>query len=907
MRLLLALALVAWAQTAQAADKLRYGPAPAWVKTVSTPASSPGSGALQVLLSDSQVRYTAAGDEMYSRSVYSPRTADALVGAGTATLTWNPETETVTVHRLAIRREGENIDVLKTGRRFLELRRERGLEAAMLDGRLTATLQIEGLRVSDVIEFAYTRLHRDPLLLGRSEDSLSLLGASTVRRRYIRRLWSGDKPIRWRTGPAVEGFVESRTSDGVELLFDSTDMKPTRTPEGAPARFRHIGDVELTQFVDWAEVSALFAPLFTRASALEAKSPLRAEVERIRSANPEPKARAAEALRLVQSEVRYVFLGMNQGGLVPASADETWRRRFADCKGKTALLLALLRELGIEAEAVLVSSYDSDGLDERLPRVGAFDHVLVRATVDGKIYWLDGTRRGDQSLDLLSPPAFRWALPVAVRDAVLAAIDRPVPAKPSMEQILTIDLSAGLDAPAKVRQETIARGDGALLVRALLEFGEDAQSERSMQAAWRAQYPWAPTATVRFSFDEATGEARTIYEATGAPEWRRFGAFQEWPLAESVVGWNAAFTRTPGPGSDAPFSVGNPSHTSRKVVMVLPDGGIGFTYYGNDIDQTLGPYVIRRQTRMEKGVLTMTNVSLTTAPEMTAAEAERIAPVIRALRSQIVVRGPAVGEISTPASGAASTAAEYTQRGIGALMDGRYDAAIADLTRATELEPTSAKHLYNRGVARFEKKAYAEAAADFSAALTLDAKHVLARQARGEAQLALGKDPEAQADFAEAARRSPDDASLRVRTAEAYAKAGQLERAVRLFDQGLAQKPAAKFEDRLLAGRCAAIARWGRELERGLADCNRRLQHGSDLATVEGRALVRLRLGQIDGALADFDMALRSKPQSGAALYGRGLARLRKGLTTEGELDLAEAAKAEPKIADTFSGYGLRP
>src|SRR5207245_7674926 len=40
------------------------------------------------------------------------------------------------------------------------------------------------------------------------------------------------------------------------------------------------------------------------------------------------------------------------GGLVPASAETTWSRRFGDCKAKTALLLAILHEFGIEAEPV---------------------------------------------------------------------------------------------------------------------------------------------------------------------------------------------------------------------------------------------------------------------------------------------------------------------------------------------------------------------------------------------------------------------------------------------------------------------------------------------------------------------------------------------------------------------------
>ena len=83
-------------------------------------------------------------------------------------------------------------------------------------------------------------------------------------------------------------------------------------------------------------------PLYARAATLEENSPLRAEIERIRAENPTPAGQAAAALRLVQQQIRYVALSMGEGGYVPASADDVWRARYGDCKGKTALLLALL-------------------------------------------------------------------------------------------------------------------------------------------------------------------------------------------------------------------------------------------------------------------------------------------------------------------------------------------------------------------------------------------------------------------------------------------------------------------------------------------------------------------------------------------------------------------------------------
>src|SRR5581483_3385007 len=104
-----------------------------------------------------------------------------------------------------------------------------------------------------------------------------------------------------------------------------------------PPRFNDLAEVEVTQFSSWADVSALMAPLYAKASVLAPDSPLRAEVARIKAASSDPKVRAALALRLVQDQTRYVFLGMNFGGYIPADANVTWSRRFGDCKGKTAL------------------------------------------------------------------------------------------------------------------------------------------------------------------------------------------------------------------------------------------------------------------------------------------------------------------------------------------------------------------------------------------------------------------------------------------------------------------------------------------------------------------------------------------------------------------------------------------
>src|SRR5207302_5746722 len=116
-------------------------------------------------------------------------------------------------------------------------------------------------------------------------------------------------------------------------------------------------------------------PYFDAASVIPGSGPLRDEVEKIRALPGGDRAHAEAALKLVQDRIRYIALTMGAGGYVPANAETTWARRFGDCKAKTALLLAILHELKIESEPVIVNSDGDDGLDQFQPQLGWFNHV----------------------------------------------------------------------------------------------------------------------------------------------------------------------------------------------------------------------------------------------------------------------------------------------------------------------------------------------------------------------------------------------------------------------------------------------------------------------------------------------------------------------------------------------------
>ena len=913
-RVLVLLAAVLWAGSAAAADQLKFAPPAAWVKPTPIPTSPPvgGGGAVQVLLQDGQTRFGPDGDEVYTETAMKVTSAQGLAGAGNLSLTWDPQTETVTVHKLHIIRGDQVIDVLAGGKTFTVLRRETNLEMAMLDGNLTATIQPEDLRVGDIIDLAATKLRHDPVFQGRSEAYTALARPGVVGHMRQSVIWPVSKPIRWKTTEGLGTAAVTTAGGESRLLIDLTNAEAPKPPRGAPPRYGQLATLELSQFRDWAELSALMAPLYRKAASLAPNSPLRTEIDRIKAASANPKVRATLALRLVEDQTRYVFLAMNFGGYVPADADVTWSRRFGDCKGKTVLLLAILQGLGIEAQPAVVNSSGGDGFDERLPMMALFDHVIVRATIAGQVYWLDGTRLGDRSIDDLSPPPFRWALPLQDEGGRLEKLDQPPLAEPSFEETARLDASAGLDKPAPAHVEFIYRKDAALGMHLGLDAISASDTDRYLREMWNKAFPWIKVAKVDHVYDEAKGTLRLTMDGTATMDWTQYASGREFDIKESSLGWTTSYRREPGPGQDAPYAVSYPVYSRWTVSVVLPDQGRGFILAeGQDVDRTIAGVAFVRRSRIENGVVTMMASQRSLQREFPAAEAERDADQLRDLdRFDVAIRAPSGGDSGDqPALAQAlpppDSAAGFSLRGAGYIAAGDYPRAVADFTSAAEMEPAVSRHLYNRGVAHFEAGEDALALADLDKAVAMAPTDATALESRAEVYLFKGDEARARRDFDAALARAPADRILLQRRAAAYDRTGRYEAAAGYYAELIARYPQ---DAGLHNARCWTLGKWGHALEAGLADCDAALKLSPDNAAIlDSRGLVLLQLGRFDDSIAAYSSALRVHPYTPDSLYGRGMARLKRGLISDGEADLASARSIDPKIGVEFAAFGLRP
>ncbi len=779
-RIVPGLAALLWAVALPAANNLQFGPPPAWVRPVTLP--PPGTAtpaAFKVLLLDHQVELTPNTVSYYLESVSRVQTPQGLTALGTLSLAWNPDTDVLIVHKVHIIRDGKVIDVLASGQKFTIAKRETNLAYATLDDTLTAILQPTDLQVGDILDVAYTLEHTDPVLAGHPMAQVEVPPGLPVSELDIRVQWPISEPIRWHATQGLKDVHSFHDGDFSGIRLTMRHVQPVIQPKGAPLRFLVDRRIDLTSFHSWAQLSSLFAPLFRKAQTLQPDSPLQSQIARIRAATGDPKQRAAMALRLVENEVRYVFLDLNQGGLVPASADLTWSRRFGDCKAKTALLLALLHGLKIDAQPVLVNTILGDGLNKRLPMM-LFNHVLVRANIEGKTYWLDGTRLGDRNLGHLHTPYDHWGLPLKASGAQLVEMVPQPLTQPLVRTAVRIDASAGVMDPAPFHVETTLRGDAGLLMKLQFANMTAAQSNAALRQYWSGQYDFVHVESVSATYDERSHEERFSMDGTAKMGWSR-GQYEADILG---MGYRADFEREPGPNPDAPYAVAYPFFKLVTETITLPDNGKGFSLSGSDIDRTVAGIEYKRHAGIANGVFTATSSQRSVATEFAASEAAQDQKALRHLdRSKLYLEVP-TGQIPSAAQlgwglpKSNDSAADFVKSGAILLAHGELDAAVTDLDTALEFDSRDAQALAMRGYIETEEDHDQRAGRDFNAALAADPKNGMAFSGRGAMALDTGHDRQAIRDFSIAMADNPmDDMTLELRSL-AYLRAGHPDKAL---------------------------------------------------------------------------------------------------------------------------------
>jgi Domain of Unknown Function with PDB structure (DUF3857)/Transglutaminase-like superfamily len=630
MRLLLlvfAILLCSGAAARSAEGDIRFAAAPDWAR-LSAPLAVPDDvrGTLFIRRQDFGSHLDGAGNTYFVASLIRLVHPNSLQ-LGNISFSWNPAAGKPVVHAIKVHRNGSVRDVIATTK-FEILRREDQLEAATLDGMMTATLRVPDLRVGDDLEVAYSIPGQDPTLGKDSFGTMYLTETPPPGRYSLRLSWDeGQEPSFKSTADIAQQMVR-----GPREVSLSADMPGSvKMPKFAPPRYAWRRVIQFSDFSSWQSLSSRFAPLFRKSATLAPNSTVREEAAEIAAANATSRERAAAALKLVQQQVRYVYVGFNGGNYTPANADETWQRRYGDCKGKTALLLALLNELGIPAEAVLVSNAQlDDGLDQRLPSPAFFDHVLVRAKIDGQTYWLDGTM---PPVAVPTPEPiipYRWVLPLSDAGTTIERLEWKPARRPDTIALFEFDARAGFIQPAKRHTTLITRGPGAFVAYNQFSGLTDEELLSAFKREMEGTEDWITIDRVTWRFDSRTLASILEISGTTKLEWDTEGRNSRSLLFPSA-GYSQPYRRQRSVEEDqtVPYYK-EPEYLCRVTTVRLPadtapkDWSFNSSYFVTYFGQTFLRSIERRDGAIR---MVSSNRTLQTEldPQSAARDNERIA------------------------------------------------------------------------------------------------------------------------------------------------------------------------------------------------------------------------------------------------------------------------------------------
>jgi len=224
--------------------------------------------------------------------------------------------------------------------------------------------------------------------------------------------------------------------DTPAVLFDATDG------------FDSAQRFEASTFTDYAALAALLKSWNAPMASPDAE--VRQLARQIAGDATDDQLKAERIFNWVAKSIRYVGIGLADGGYVSQPVAEIVRARYGDCKAHATVLKALLAAEGIEAEFVVVNS--STRYTITTLATPNFDHAIVYLP------------KLDRYLDATAATASFAALPVALYGKPVLNIDRGVianiPHATPQDFVIQADTAITVDANGTRSAESSLSGRG---------------------------------------------------------------------------------------------------------------------------------------------------------------------------------------------------------------------------------------------------------------------------------------------------------------------------------------------------------------------------------------------------------------------------------------------------------------
>ncbi|ABV38157.1 conserved hypothetical protein [Shewanella sediminis HAW-EB3] len=354
-----------------------------------------------------QDRFTNDTNEYYQDFAATALNQEGVKELSKIELTFNPEFEKLTLHKIEIERKAKWSDRL-TSARINVINQEQELSNDLFNGLATAVIVLKDVRVGDTIRYQYSIKGRNPVYGHEFGSHYAMGWEVSVDKVHVRLVNASNKPFNIQNNHKASPTTK-QSQFGKEYEWLLKNVTKYNFEEGVPAGHLWAPSVFVSSTRSWSEVSNWAIPHYQfKESSSKALNDF---VKEITTNYPNKAEQVAEVIRFVQQDVRYFGIEIGQNSHIPHSPNTVFERRYGDCKDKASLLIALLGAIDVSSSPVLVNSQIGSTLNKRAPSAILFDHVINQLTFEGKKYFIDATNNYQaKGLKFISQPDFGHAL-----------------------------------------------------------------------------------------------------------------------------------------------------------------------------------------------------------------------------------------------------------------------------------------------------------------------------------------------------------------------------------------------------------------------------------------------------------------------------------------------------------------
>jgi tetratricopeptide (TPR) repeat protein len=592
------------------------------------------------------------------------------------------------------------------------------------------------------------------------------------------------------------------------------------------------------------------------------------------------------------------------------------------------LLLAMLRELGVTSEVVLVGTQGGDALPELVPMPGNFNHMIVRAEIGGTTYWLDGTSGGTRLETIDQVPRFHYALPLRSEGAELIKLEERAQSTPDRLVRLNVDQSAGVRLPALFDIEIEFRGAMGAQWRTIADQGDEQMRNNAVYGSVSNVVGRGLLVDETVTYDNETGVTLVTARGVVTTPWSRDDIEYELVApAQAAKSIGFQVDRARADWRDIPLRLNGPIYFASEYNLTLPsdagDGARTFELDGEPVlRQTIGGVEVGSVASLEGDRFTLSQTMRSVLEELPADQ-------IPTARRELARFDRSLPVVQT--SGGVRELWEYFGENRALLEP--YEEIYAQSIAEADDDDSSA--LLSRAYFRSGIYDHSGAMEDIEAALAIEASRDLYTQ-RAWLRRQLGDLDGALADLQLAEDLQPDGSTY-ISQVEALALLGRADEALELAEDYVtfADDPVAEAslmasalgwagsaedgldllqglmrrrpgDGSLLNDVCWNAAIWNVVNEERLSICVDAVEKSDySAAALDSRALAHFRMGDIEAARADVDAALLAEPGLTASVLLRGIIKVEQGEVDAGREEIALALAMRPSIEATYRAWGL--